>query len=58
MKRVARVVLSAAVVVAFGVVTAPSASANDCSNPKNPCGGCSVNLQATDIRNLVECHPV
>ena len=57
MKLAARLVLSAAVVVSFGVLAAPSASANDCSNPKQPCGGCSVNLQATDVRELVECYP-
>ena len=58
MKLVARAVLAAAVAATFTVVTAPSASANDCSNPKQPCGGCSLNLQATDVRELVECHPV
>ena len=54
----ARFVLAAALATSFLGVTAPAASANDCSNPKQPCGGCSLNLQATDVRDLVECHPV
>ena len=57
MKLVARAVLAAAVVVSFGVLTAPAASANDCSSPKQPCGGCSLNLSSDDPLDWVECYP-
>lgn len=57
MRTAARLILAAAVATSFVGVTAPAASANDCSNPKQPCGGCSVNLDR-EIRNVVECHPV
>lgn len=54
----ARLVLATALAGSFLTIAAPAASANDCSNPKTPCGGCSLNLQATDVRDLVVCHPV
>jgi hypothetical protein len=57
LKSLSRLVLAAAL-AASAAVTAVPAAANDCSDPKRPCGGCSLNLQATDPRDLVECHPV
>lgn len=56
MKLVPRLVLAGAVALSFAVV-AP-ASANDCSNPKQPCGGCSLNPEATSVFDLVRCYPV
>ncbi len=58
MKRTAQLVLAASVAAAFVAVSAPAASANDCSDPKRPCGGCSLNLRATSPLELIECHPV
>jgi hypothetical protein len=48
----------AGLVAAGAAALATPAAANDCSNPKDPCGGCHLNLDATEITNLVECHPV
>ena len=50
MKRAARVVLAAAVAVTFGVMR-PSASANDCSNPKNPAVAARSTCPATRVES-------
>lgn len=55
MKTTARLLLATALAASFAV--ASPASANDCSDPKRPCGGCSVNLQATEVTQIVRCYP-
>lgn len=57
MKLAVRLVLATALAGAFSVMSAPAASANDCSNPKNPCRPCSVNLDFSDVRDIVQCYP-
>lgn len=54
MKNAARLVLAAALAASF-VLPATSASATDCSNPKEPCGGCQVNpnFSTHDLRPIV-----
>jgi hypothetical protein len=55
-----RLALAAVLAGSFAATAAP-ASANDCSNPKNPCGGCSLNtaaLERGDVTHLIVCHPV
>jgi hypothetical protein len=55
MKTTARLLVLAAVAASFATVS--PASANDCSDPKRPCGGCSVNLDATEVTQIVRCYP-
>jgi hypothetical protein len=57
MTRPTRLLLAAAVLAGCAATAVP-ASANDCSDPKQPCGGCSLNLQTDDPTRLIVCHPV
>jgi hypothetical protein len=57
MSRPTRLLLVAAVLAGCAATAVP-ASANDCSDPKQPCGGCSLNLQTDDPTRLIVCHPV
>lgn len=66
MKLVTRLVLAGSLAASFAVTAAP-ATANDCSNPKNPCGGCHVDTGAlreitvggpVSPTDFVRCYPV
>ena len=64
MKLAARLLLAGALAASFAVTAVP-ATANDCSNPKNPCGGCTVNREVLDdlrdgvhASDVVRCYPV
>lgn len=55
MKLVTRLVLAGAVVASLTAVS--PASATDCSNPKEPCGGCSINRNfSTEDLRPIRCY--
>lgn len=56
MKTLRVLILAALATMVFGV---GPAQANDCSNPKQPCGGCHINpnFSTQDPRPIV-CYPV
>ena len=64
MKLATRLLLAGVLAASFAVTG--TASANDCSNPKTPCGGCSLNpnvledldLADPQVRDVVRCYPV
>lgn len=51
-----RLAVATGLIGAVMAISAP-AQANDCSDPKRPCGGCSINweMSTEDLRPVI-CH--
>jgi hypothetical protein len=55
--RALRLALAAGIVAGM-IGIAPAAQANDCSNPKDPCGGCELNRNwSLEDPIPVRCYP-